>query len=650
MYKIYAINNGTRLQLHDSDPSSKLKCLGTGKEAVNSVDSFELTLYPDNPGYNVIVPMQTMIEVIRESDSKRRFRGRALKPTGEMSQNGVVLRKFVFEGELSYLWDSVQSYHTANSVSEMFTMMLADHNAQMPTDKKIYVGQIIATSGARRHTWHYEKTMQAIQDYIRDYGGEIRLRYGNDDKMYLDYTSSVWDAGSDTKIELAVNMQSICWTVDPTVVASGIYPVGAKLHDDGTSAERLELHEVIWNADLIAKYGKVVTVVEWDDVTQASNLRTKATQWLANQSGELHQYSVQAVDLSKIDHTFDEFEVGTQYAVVNPLIGLDDVIRCIGKTWSINDITTDRLTFGDKYETLTALTTEKAKQLSTKIDKMSSEITAEQETFAKRVVNNQTALLRGAEGGYRYDRLDGDGKPIETFYLNSPSIETATQALRINKNGIGFWTGAPGGAIAGPYTAAWTIDGTFNTDYIVGRQITGFTFNNGNGTFVVNADGSVTARNLAVVNGSINCGSGKFTVDSSGNVVANSLSSNNATITGGSINIETASQTDDKIKLTKSEWKNSMSPLQWELENTNDDNKILCQAGGLFFYDSSNNTLFISQHTLRFFNSLGYAVVQIDDDGGASFDSEVRVTDPVSGNSYLVGASLKALFDRTGGP
>lgn len=601
MYKAYLINSGARLQIHDADPSSKLKCLGIGKEAVNSIDSFELTMYSDNPGYSSIIPMQTMLEVYRISDNKLCFRGRALKPTNEMTQNGLVSRKFVFESEMSYLWDSIQSYHTANSVSDMFTVMLADHNAQMPDDKKIYPGSITAETGARQHTWHYVKTMQAIQDYISDYGGEIRLRYGADDKMYLDYTDTVFSSGSETKIELAVNMQSISWTVDPTAIASGVYPVGAQLYDDGSSAERLELGEVVWNDELVAKYGKIVAVIEWDNVTIAANLRTKAVQWLANQKGELHQYSIKAVDLSKIDHNFDEFEVGVQYAVKNPLIGLDDVIRCIGKTWDLNDITSDRLTFGDKYETLTALTSTKTKLLSNKIDN----VTTEQEAFTKRIVDKQTAIIRGATGGYVYQRLDDNGKPSEILFLNAPSVETATQCLRINQNGIGFWTGTAGGALDGPYDYAWTIDGTFNTDYIVGHTITGFTFDNGNGTFVVSANGEVTASKL--------------------------------TITGGSIHISTNSQTDDVISLSNSEWTNSMSPLESVLTNSTEHTEAKMQAGGVYFSLDSKERAIVSTQGIFIKDANEKNRVTISSSGITIYDTDgaTQLTSiDVAGNIY----------------
>ncbi|MBR1382791.1 MAG: phage tail protein [Ruminococcus sp.] len=621
MYDVYAVNGSQRTKLHDGDPSSRLKVLGGGKEAVNIIDGFEFTMYPDNPGYNGIVPMKTMIEVYRTSDGKRRFRGRVLKPKGDMQQSGLASRTYLCESELSYLWDSVQGYHTANGAVQMFTMMLADHNAQQPEEKRIYLGQMLVTSEARQHTWHYIKTMQAIQDYIRDYGGEIRLRYGEDGRMYLDYTSTVWDAGSDTKIELAVNMQSVSWTYDPTQVCSGVYAVGAKLTNDGTSAQRLELGEVIWDNALVEKYGEIVAVVEWDDVTLESNLRRKAGEWLASQSGELNQYTVTAVDLSKIDKSFDEFTVGTQYAVKNPLIGLDDVIRCIGKTWSLNDISRDQLTFGDRYETLTALTSAKARLLNTKIDKTASEITASQEAFAQQIVQTQTDLLRGAEGGYRYDRLDDNGKPIETFYLNSPSIATATQALRINRNGIGFWRGTAGGAVNGTYTSAWTIDGTFNTAYIVGRAITGFTFNNGDGTFIVTATGSCTA---------------------------NDIKTNNITITGGSIDIETSSETSDKIKLSHNEWSIALSPLQWVLENTTNGTKILAQAGGIFVYKSNKQKLYIGQDHIYLYDASENVKTQIDYDG-AVFGGDIQVKSGTYGNTYLVGDALKALFDRTGG-
>lgn len=656
MYNIYAYNGGTKLTLHEANSNSKIKAEGTYKASINATDSLTLTIMPSNPCYNALYPRQTIIEMYDAANGKRLFRGVVLKPTSAMDNSGNASKTYVCAGELDYLCDTVQPYQQADGAVQFFTKLLNTHNAQIPDSKKIYLGQMNITSEARSRTWHYVSSYQAIVDYVNEYGGEFRLRYGTDGKRYLDYTSTVWDVGSDTKIELAINMRSVSFTIDPTNIASGIYPVGAKLYDDGSSAERLELGEVIWNSALRAKYGDIVTVQTWDDVTLESNLRRKATEWLANQSGELHQYTVDAVELSRIDKHFDEFEVGTQYAIKNKLIGLDDVVRCISKSIDINDPTKASMTFGDRYETLAAIISTQMAGLNTKIDNTASEITASQEAFAQQIVQTQTDLLRGAEGGYKYDRLDDNGKPIETFYLNSPSIETATQALRINRNGIGFWKGTAGGALNGPYTSAWTIDGTFNTAFICGKTITGFTFNNGDGTFVVRADGSVTAKSLAITNGTINCGNGNFVVTSAGAVTAKDISIINGgincgngnfvvtsagavtakaiSIKGGSFDVEANSTGDDRFVLTYGNYKIYINPQGVWAE---DDSYIASlQAGGISVYNKSGTRKSTLINNLEIQTQDGY------------FAGDVRVEDE-NGHSFYVAEALYDLFIRTGG-
>lgn len=659
MYNIYIYNNGVKTTLHEAETSSHIKATGTYKAAVNASDSFTFAIMPDNPCYDKITPRKTMIEMYNAQNGKRMFRGLVLKPKASMSTSGTVSKSYVCTGELDYLSDSIQPYSTVsgnNVTSQFLTKLLNQHNAQMPNDKKMYLGQVIASGDPRSHTWHYCTTYRALANYVRDYGGEFRLRYSGD-KKYLDYTSTVWDSGSSTKIELAVNMRSVSYTLDSTGIATGVYPVGAKLSNEGDSAERLELGEVVWNAALRQQYGDIVTVVTWDDVTVKSNLRTKAIEWLANQSGALHQYTVDALELSKINKTFDEFTVGTQYAIKNPLIGLDDTVRCISKTIDINDPTKATMTFGDKYETLQAVIATQMAGLSTKIDDTAKNITKTQEAFVRSIVANQTALLTGAEGGYVYQRLNSDGEPQETFYLNSPDINTATKALRFNYNGMGFWDKSKSGQgsktpLTGDYQSAWTIDGTLHTEFIVANRLVGLKVDNGDGTFKVEADGSVTAKAMSITNGTINCGNGKFTVDSAGNVVANSLISNNANITGGSINIVTASQTDDKISLSYNEWSITLSPLQLLVYNSSTKRKIVLQGGGAFFETNGKTRAVLSQDSLQFYDTNGTTVKATYDSAGnlsISGDASVGGNLTLSGDLIVSGdASVDGDLDIGG--
>ena len=72
--------------------------------------------------------------------------------------------------------------------------------------------------------------MDAISEQlVGKFGGEIQLR-DQDGKVYIDYLEHIGH-GTDTKIELAVNLKTISREIDETSVITRLYPLGAKLTD-----------------------------------------------------------------------------------------------------------------------------------------------------------------------------------------------------------------------------------------------------------------------------------------------------------------------------------------------------------------------------------------------------------------------------------
>ena len=67
-------------------------------------------------------------------------------------------------------------------------------------------------------------------------------------------------------------------------------------------------------------------------------------------------------------------------------------------------------------------------------------------------------------GGYLIALQDPTGTHwTDLLAMDTDDLETATDVLRINMNGIGF----SHNGVNGPYASAWTIDGKFNADYIL---------------------------------------------------------------------------------------------------------------------------------------------------------------------------------------
>lgn len=564
---VVTITNGAENTIIHSDGTDRISG-GKIAKAINAVDSFSFTIYPNNAGYDFLKPLTTAVKVYDESTDKDIFIGRVLKCPDSMDERGLICRKVTCEGRLGWLYDSVQPYveYKVVGIRTVLASFISKHNAQVGDDKQISVGQVTVT-GENNYTYsvNWISTMDAISEQlVGKFGGEVQLR-DQDGKVYIDYLEHIGH-GTDTKIELAVNLKTISREVDETSVITRLYPLGAKQTD---SEKRLTIGSVnggkdyIEDSALVAKYGVISGTQTWDDVTQASVLKTKATAYLKSANKAKKQYKITAVDLSTIDMNFEQFELGCWYRVVNPLMGIDEDLRIIGITINLDNPEQSELTFGDKFETMTGFMTAKTKSLQTAID--DSEFRNRQVIDSK--IENATKLITGAEGGHVI--LDPSEKPERILIMDTADINTCKSCIQLNKNGLGFWKTSDGGSAKdGPYTNAWTIDGNLVASFITALTLTGLKINNGNGT---------------------------FKVDESGNVIANKLSSKSATITGGSINIQTSSQNTSAIQLSHNEWTLKVSPLEIRIDNSTIGGHIVLQAGAMSGY--WNNELKFSLDT-----------------------------------------------------
>lgn len=592
MHTVTITNGAEKTTIH----SDNLDRISGGKvvKAVNAVDSFTFTIYPDNAGYNKLKPLTTSVTVTDDSTGKDVFIGRVLKCPDSMNEQGLICKTVTCEGRLGWLYDSVQPYveYKMVGIRTVLASFISKHNTQVGDDKHISVGQVTVT-GENNYTYsvNWVSTMDAISEQlVGKFGGEIQLR-DQGGKVYIDYLEHIGH-GTDTKIELAVNLKTISREVDETSVITRLYPLGAKLTD---SEKRLTIGSVnggkdyIEDSALVAKYGVISGTQTWDDVTQASVLKTKATAYLKSANKAKKQYKITAVDLSTIDMNFEQFELGCWYRVVNPLMGIDEDLRIIGITINLDSPEQSELTFGDKFETMTWFMTAKTKSLQTAID--DSEFRNRQVIDSK--IENATKLITGAEGGHVI--LDPSEKPERILIMDTADINTCKSCIQLNKNGLGFWKSSDGGSAKnGPYTNAWTIDGNLVASFITALTLTGLKINNGSGT---------------------------FKVDESGNVVANKLSSKSATITGGSINIQTSSQNTSAIQLSHNEWTLKVSPLEIRIDNSTIGGHIVLQAGAMSGYwnDELKFSLDTNSGNISTYTDSGKKVFTVDTNNRAMY-------------------------------
>lgn len=356
MYEVKLINDDKEVIINAVNTSrDSPRITGSIKRGINTINSFEFEILPNNPGYNCIVPKKSQIEVFNTKKNKYEFRGRVLLPSPSMDSNGVFYTSVVCESELGYLHDSFQRYGEYHNISvrDFLSLMIDKHNSEVEEYKQFILGEVTVedNNDSLYRYLDYDSTFNMIQDkLINRLGGELRVRYENG-KRYLDYVKEIGEE-KNTEIRLSKNLVSIDLEKDPTQIITKLIPLGAKLND---TEERLTIKEVndnrdyILDEDAIEVYGINEGVITFDDVTTAINLLEKGKAYLNQNNRIQNKFKIKALDLSLIGLDFTDFEEGNSYRIINPVMGIDEVARIKELTINIANPEESDFTIGDKF-------------------------------------------------------------------------------------------------------------------------------------------------------------------------------------------------------------------------------------------------------------------------------------------------------------
>ena len=361
MYLVTIENDGAIDIINEDSTNTNNRISGTIKQGINTIDSFTFNILPNNVGYDLIKPLKTLVKVLNTKTNKYEFIGRVLSPTHSMNSNGLVSKTFICESELGYLLDTYQSYEEIHNVTVKgyLERLIRVHNANIDSNKQFTVGNVsvIDNNDSLYRYVAYDTTKKNIDDDLIDkLGGELQIRYENDIR-YLDYLTEIGKVCS-TEIRLAKNIQDIEQNIDLNNYCNRLIPLGAKLKekdDEGTEVDteyRLTIESVnnglkyIDDKESISKFGVIQGQVIYDDVTKAENLLIKGQKHLLNQR-LLISNKVNALDLSLIGIDIDSFEVGNYYPLIHEILGINDIVRIVEKSISIDNPHTSTITLGD---------------------------------------------------------------------------------------------------------------------------------------------------------------------------------------------------------------------------------------------------------------------------------------------------------------
>lgn len=371
MYQVYCDNN----LIYDPRVDD-LKIINAKLDLeLNKTGSFTFEIYPSNANYTKLEKMKSIITVY--NDGELVFRGRILN-----DEEGFHNQKQVScEGELAFLLDSVQRpYIHQGTPAELFQKLIENHNSQVEDSKKFIVGNITVTDPndyINRSDTMYLTTWDSINEKLLNtsLGGYLQVRHEADGN-YIDYLSD-FDVLSSQKIEFGKNLLDLNKITKGEDIATAIIPLGQRNDETDefiTIASVNDGVDYVYNQEAVNKYGWIFKTVNWDDVTEPSNLLRKAKEYLANSINLIVSIELDAFDLATIEADINSFRIGTYVKVLTSPHSLDSNFLVRKLSITLDSARSNKLTLGATYTTFSEQFSSASKQQSNAISSISSNV------------------------------------------------------------------------------------------------------------------------------------------------------------------------------------------------------------------------------------------------------------------------------------
>lgn len=306
---------------------------------------------------------------------------------------------------------------------------------------------------------------QSVREWLGTDDGAILNLYGGEYEFDNFRIRLKQNRGSNKGVRIAYgkNLKSITADTDIQGTYTSIYPYAID-----SSGNYIELSEKIIELSNASQYGEkrtltldVSNMFEKGEIITSSKIQAKALQYV-NENG-IDQISQNI----KVD--FVHLWQSKEYESVAALerVNLGDFVtieyRELGVNATAEVISYQYDCLNERYTQL-ELGDAKPNMAATlnKVNKIEQEVVKETSERQK-AIDQATSLITGGLGGFVViEPNENTGYPEEILIMDTNSKATATNVIRLNKNGIGFSTNG----YNGPFSTAWTIDGKFNASWI----------------------------------------------------------------------------------------------------------------------------------------------------------------------------------------
>lgn len=453
MYKIYADDT----LIYDSTLEDYKIGKGSITLETNKSGSFVFSIYPDHFFYDNFIRLKTVITVYKSG--KIVFRGRILNDVTDYCNNKVI----TCEGELGFLQDSIiRPFSFAGTPEELFKKFVNEHNSQVDEFKKFKIGTVTVVDPNNyigRSNSDYESALRNLNSRLIEdsLGGYFYITHGEDgtDKIpTINYLADFTKVSSQ-KIEFGSNLKNYTKTVKANDIATAIIPLGAPVDDESNKTEnqtekpRVTIDDInngvnyVYSTEGVDRYGWIFKVVKWDDVTEASNLKSKAEAYLDSVIKQNITIELNAIDLHLLDHSIESFNVCDYIQVISKPHNFDSTLLCNKQTLDLLKPENDSIVLGYTYSTFTEINGKMSSAVSnivniqSTVNSISNRLTVLNKTVSDTEQNADEALENYQTVVKELGTVSGDLEAVaEVVTENARNISTNASNIATNAGNI----------------------------------------------------------------------------------------------------------------------------------------------------------------------------------------------------------------------
>lgn len=324
-------------------------------QKANLPDELQFTIPPTHPAYGQINRLASRIKVYRDGTLIS-----ILRPF-DSELKLIKTQKWVCEGVLAWLKDAiVRPFEYQGTPTQLLQYFLTQYNNQVNSAQQITMGNVTVTDPndyINRSSSEYLSAYDAIKTRLLDtLGGYLYVTYNNENPV-LNWLEDAPDVSTQL-IEFGENLSDLTHLIYGGETYTACIPLGAK-KEDGTRltiADANGGNDYLVNTTLANTYGYIyapTSETTWEDVTIASNLKSKAQTWLTNMGAAVRErIEIKAVDLHNADASIEAFQFLDKVIVSSSPHNISAAYILTEISIPLNDPSATQITLGGEKVTL----------------------------------------------------------------------------------------------------------------------------------------------------------------------------------------------------------------------------------------------------------------------------------------------------------